>query len=95
MLSTVLEANMAVLSVKQARSSNRQNATMEQLTILATIFLPLTSVTGFLGQNFGWLTGHITPFATFVICGIGGLIVPLILLLTWLRHRRADTGTGT
>ena len=60
MLTTVLEANMAVLSVEQARISNRQNATMEQLTILAIIFLPLTLVTGFSGQNFGWLTGHIT-----------------------------------
>jgi CorA-like Mg2+ transporter protein len=47
---------MAMLSVEQARIGNRQNATTEQLTILATIFLPLT-LTGFFGQNFGWLTG--------------------------------------
>ena len=43
---------MAVLSVEQAKISNRQNATMERL-ILASIFLPLTFVTGFFGQNFG------------------------------------------
>jgi hypothetical protein len=46
LLGTVLEANMAVLSVEQAKISNRQDATMERLTILASIFLPLTFVTG-------------------------------------------------
>jgi magnesium transporter len=94
LLGTVLEANMAVLSVEQARISIRQNITMEQLTILATIFLPLTFVTGFFGQNFGWLVGHITTSAEFLIYGIGGLVVPLVALSLWLRRRRADTDTG-
>jgi magnesium transporter len=88
LLGTVLEANMAVISVEQTRVSVAQNATIEQLTILATVFLPLTFVTGFFGQNFGWLVDHIDGFWTFVGLGIGGLVLPLVLLYLWLRSRR-------
>src|SRR5712664_2181684 len=45
LLGTVLEANMAVISVEQTTVSIRQNSTIEQLTILATVFLPLTFIT--------------------------------------------------
>jgi len=87
LLGTVLEANMAVISVEQTKISVEQNATVEQLTILATIFLPLTFVTGFFGQNFGWLVRHQDSFAAFAVYGIGGLAVPLTLLVLWLRLR--------
>jgi len=97
LLGTVLEANMAVISVEQTNVSVRQNSNMEQLTILATVFLPLTFITGFFGQNFAWLVGHIDGLPAFVIYGIGGLAVPLALLFMWLRHRMptADSARAT
>ena len=48
LLTSALEANLAVLSV-------RQNETTKRLTTIATIFLPLSFITGFFGMNFGYM----------------------------------------
>ena len=94
LLATVLQANMAVISVEQTRVSVRQNATMQQLTILATVFLPLTFITGFFGQNFAWLVDNITGFARFAVFGIGGLLVSLVLLWAWMRRNQRATAAA-
>jgi len=94
LLGTVLEANMAVISVEQTKVSVRQNTTIEQLTVLATVFLPLTFITGFFGQNFAWLVGHISSYTAFIVYGLGGLVVPLALLFWWLRLRTLHTNTA-
>ncbi|MFF0339709.1 magnesium and cobalt transport protein CorA [Kribbella sp. NPDC004875] len=89
LLATVLEANMAVIGVEQTKVSVQQNATIEQLTILATVFLPLTFVTGFFGQNFAWLVDRLGSAWDFFVLGIGGLVVPAVALLLWVRRQRA------
>ena len=62
--------------------SNRLNTVMKQLTIMATVFLPLTFITGFFGQNFGWMVGHIRSGPVFFGLGIGLEIVTVAALFT-------------
>ncbi len=85
-LATVLQANMAVISNQQNEISVRQNETMKQLTLVATIFLPLSFIVGFFGMNFAWLTAHITSFWVFAVYGLGSLIASAAGIYLWFRR---------
>jgi magnesium transporter len=67
--------------------SNRLNVVMKQLAVIATIFLPLTFITGFFGQNFGWLVRNIGGWPAFVVLGIGTEIVAVAILMTFFKRR--------
>jgi magnesium transporter len=53
----------------------RLNETTYWLTVVATIFLPLTFLTGFFGMNFGWMVEQIDTQLAFWLLGIGTLVV--------------------
>ena len=70
-----------------AQMANRQNDVMKQLTIMATIFLPLTYLTGFFGQNFGWLVNSVGSWEEFFGIGVGTEAVAVIFLLLLFKRR--------
>jgi magnesium transporter len=67
--------------------SNRQNDVMKQLTIIATIFLPLSFITGFFGQNFAYEVRNIAGPWWFWIAGIGSMAATVVALVLFFRRK--------
>ena len=62
MVDTYRDLLTGAMDVYLSTVSNRLNAVMKQLAIIATVFMPLTFLTGFFGQNLaGWWS---TPAAS-------------------------------
>lgn len=84
-----LARNMAdrAFDVYHAMETQRQGASSRQLTLVATIFMPLTLVTGFFGQNFGFLVDRViaTEASFWVLC-VG--LETLVALVTIVLVRR-------
>jgi magnesium transporter len=65
----------------------RLNETIYWLTVVATVFLPLTFVTGFFGMNFGWMVDHIDSFLAFLLLGVGGCVAGAAATVLLVRSR--------
>jgi magnesium transporter len=76
----------SVLSTYLSSVSNRMNEVMKVLTIIATIFIPLTFITGIYGMNFTnmreleWRYGYFIILIVMAVIGIS--------LVVYFRRRR-------
>ncbi len=86
-LDAVRDLVASALDLHLSVGSARQNEVSKQLTIIATIFLPLTFITGFFGQNFGVLVAFIGGAGVFWALGIGGEIAALAGLLFYFKRK--------
>jgi len=84
-----------VLDTHLSTVSNRLNVVMKQLAIIATIFLPLSVLTGFFGQNFAWMETQITSLPVFLGAGIGLPVAVVVVLVAMFRRRGWLTADGT
>jgi magnesium transporter len=85
-----LEDLMALTQTYFNANADRLNAVATRLTIGGTIFVIYTVVTGFFGQNFGWLVDNISTKHDFLIFGVGSLVIPTVVLLTLFWVKRHD-----
>lgn len=89
------EAVASLMDVHLSRLSHRMNEVMQLLSVIATIFLPLTFLAGLWGMNFDassspmympetrWYFGY--PMALLLMLAIGGGMVWLFWRRGWLR----------
>jgi magnesium transporter len=78
----------STLDIHLASQSHRQNEVSKQLTIIATVFLPLTYITGFFGQNFGWMVNNIVSPKIFWGLGVGLQVITVIILFAYFRYKK-------
>lgn len=69
-------------------TSNRLNQITKQLTVVATVFLPLSFIVGFFGQNFAWMVRTIDSAGAFFALGVGSLAISSLAMLVWFRRSR-------
>lgn len=85
------EVTVGLMDVYLSSVSNRLNEVMKTLTIMASIFIPLTFLAGVYGMNFDWMPelrwrwGYPAVWAA---------MIAIALLLLWWFRRRGWLGEG-
>lgn len=77
---------MQVQDVYQSEIGIRQNDIMKMLTVVTTIFLPLTLIAGWYGMNFAYMPELGMKYAYPVVIGISVLIVVCSLIIFKKKH---------
>lgn len=75
-----------MLEVYLSSISNRMNEIMKLLTIIATIFIPLTFIAGIYGMNFKHMPELDWRWGYFIIVGI--MLIVFVVMLIWFRRKR-------
>ena len=81
---------LALTSTFFNASAYRLNRLATLIAIGTVFFLVWTLVTSFFGQNFGWLVENVDTRGDFLLYGVGGLLVPTLLIAVVLYWRRRD-----
>ena len=77
----------SAMDVYLSTVSNRVNETTKTLTVIASVFLPLSFLTGFYGMNFAYLTGVLeSPDPAFAV-GIGTMLMAIAIQVFFFRRR--------
>jgi len=77
----------SAMDVYLSTVSNRLNQTTKALTVVASLFLPLSFLTGFYGMNFTYLTTVLeTPYAAFAV-GVATMVLATLFQLYLFKRR--------
>jgi magnesium transporter len=83
---TYRDLTAGLLELYLSSISNRTNEVMKVLTIIATIFIPLTFIVGIYGMNFEYMPELTWPWAYFAVWGI--MLSSVIAMLWYFRTKK-------
>ncbi len=75
-----------MLNVYLSLKSNAMNEVMKVLTIIATIFIPLTFLAGIYGMNFKYMPELEYRYGYFIL--LGGMFLVFLLMLLYFRKKK-------
>lgn len=79
------EVAKSLTDLHQSVMSNRMNEVMKVLTVISTIFIPLSFITGLYGMNFRWMPETQLRYGYFIALAIMGVIASGLILYFWRR----------
>jgi magnesium transporter len=85
-LESAVDDSAAAVDALESMIQTYSNEVQERLTIVATIFLPLTVLTGFFGMNFNWMINHLGSATAFFALGVGAMLVSIVVIILLLRQ---------
>lgn len=80
------EMTWGLMDMYMTTISNKMNEVMKVLTIIATIFIPLTFIAGVYGMNFEFMPELEWKYSYFVLWGI--MIIVFLLMLYYFRRKK-------
>jgi len=80
---TVLDRADNALATYLSSVANRQNETMKVLSVVATIFMPLTLLAGIYGMNFEYMPELQWRWGYFMVLGIVGVVALVLIWRFW------------
>lgn len=94
-VTNLMQTNLALLNNQMAKASNQTNASVRRLTLITTVFMPLTLLSGIGGMSeFSMMTGpdhwriaYPVFLAVMTLIGVGNYFV-----LRWLERKDKDKG---
>lgn len=85
-IETYRDLNTGLKEMYLSALSNRMNQVMKTLTVIATIFIPLTFIVGVYGMNFSFMPELNWKFGYFAIWGL------MLLIALWMLYRFRKAG---
>lgn len=75
-----------IMDIYLSTNANKMNEVMKVLTIMSSIFIPVTFIAGVYGMNFDYMPELRTPYGYFITCGV--MLAIIIGLVIYFKRKK-------